>query len=264
MTRAALERRDLNVADNDSVILEIVNEYPPPPAKRSNLLSEFLPDDGNLKRHNAYHVAGVPTGDGNEDALDFGARFGGPTPVRPSQLKSYPDRSTVLLNVQELMGPSILHSLCQEGLNIGLVVRNVRWSRQSDGRPFSSMEEALALTRCLHFHLCSFSSMEEAITTAPWTEIALQRLWALLEVENLTSGLNPLTRDEAVQQLLPSRGVYPDVGIRVQAMRSIVNRYISAASTARNAVRSLTKRARPGQTRRTRASSGPNHSQTQS
>lgn len=228
-TKAALERRDTAIA------------------RREPELAREIPDvshnsDLGIKKQKVLRIAGVPTGEQEDDAQDFRFGLGRPTYIRPSQLGRYPGKTAVLLNVQELMGPSILYSFCQEGINIELAVRNVRWPRQSDGRPFSSEIEAVTLARCLHFQLCRFSTMEESIITAPWTEIALRKLWALLEVQTLTSGPSPLTREEAWQQVLPSLEVYPDIGIRVPAMRSVVNRQISAASRARNAVKSLTKR----------------------
>lgn len=225
-TRAALERRDLDERHGALSGATRAADNPPPTAKRSNPFSQLVANEDNLKRQKVQHRAGVLTGDGDENISDFGVRLGGPTPVRPSQLNSYPGRSTVLLNFQELMGPSILHSFCQEGPNIELVVRNVRRFRQFDGGPFSSKVEALTLDRCLHFHLCTLRTMEEAILSAPWTEIALRRLWSLLEVEHLTSGPSPLTREEALHQVLPSLEVYPDIGVRVPATRSIVNCHI--------------------------------------
>ena len=187
-------------------------------------------------------MAGVPTSETDDDGQDFWSGLGGAAHIRPNQLQSYPGRSSVILNVRELMGPSILHSFCQDGLNIELVVRHVRWPRQADGRPFQSEIEALTLARILHFHFSKCKSMEEGISLHPWTEIALRRLWSLLEVQNLTSGPSPLTRDEAWQQVLPSMEVYPDVGIHVPAMRSLMHRQVSDASSARNAVRSLARR----------------------
>ena len=237
-TRAALERRESQEHHQEN---QPDLQAEPPPPKRKNPLSDSSDAVLNTKKPKVLRIAGVPTGEG-EEAQDFWQGLGGAAPIRPSQLQAYPGRTAVLLNVQELMGPSILHSFCQEGMNIELVIRNVRWPRQADGRPYSSEIEALTLARCLHFHLCRFETMEQAVTTSPWTEIALRRLWALLEVQTLTSGPSPLTREEASQQVLPSLEVYPDIGIRVPAMRTIVNRQISAASRARNAVRSLARR----------------------
>lgn len=60
-----------------------------------------------------------------------------------------------------------------------------------------------------------------------------------------------------MQQAMPSLEVHPEVGIRVPAMRSIVNRQVSAAPRARNTVRSLVKRNRsvPRKAKRARVSS---------
>lgn len=142
------------------------------------------------------------------------------------------------------MGTSILHSFCQEGLNIELVVRHVRLPRQENGKPFHSEVEALTLTRILHFHFSKCISIEERMSLHPWTEIAQRRLQSLLEVQDLTSGPSPITRDEAWQQVLSSMEFHPDVGIHVPAMRSLMHRQVSAASRARNAIRNLARRSK--------------------
>ncbi|KAI0558954.1 hypothetical protein FGB62_177g010 [Gracilaria domingensis] len=147
-TKEALKRRD---SGNECTSMGVrkLQDKPPPPGKRRNPLSESGSRDVEMKRAKVNRIGGVPTGDHDENSQDFWPRLGGPTPLRPSQLKEYPGKTSVLLNVQELMGPSILHSVCQEGVNVELVVRNVRWTRQSDGRPFSSKVEALTLARRL-------------------------------------------------------------------------------------------------------------------
>ena len=170
-TRAALDRSILqsatpapNDSDRDGDAQFPTESYPtsdvqPPTLKRINPLDD-VELQGPLKARKVLRVAGVPTGETDDDGQDFWSGLGGAAHIRPSQLKSYPGRSSVLLNVQELMGPSILHSFCQEGLNIELVVRHVRWPRQADGRPFQSEIEALTLARILNFHFSKCKSME--------------------------------------------------------------------------------------------------------
>ena len=241
-TQAALARRDTGDVHSGIGTPRQAFDVPPPPSKRNNTLSDAIESDPALKKPKVLRIAGVPTGEGEDENQVFGEGLGSSERMRPSQLPMYPGRTNVLLNVQELMGPSILYSLCQEGINIELVVRNIRWPRQSDGRPYQSEVEALTIGRILHFHFSKCTAMEEGILAHPWTEIALRRLWALLEVQSLTSGPSPLSRDEAWHHVLSSLEVYPDVGIRVPAMRTLMNRQVSAASRARNAVRSLARR----------------------
>lgn len=81
------------------------------------------------------------------------------------------------------MGPSILASLVQEGLNLELAIRNRSWDNNGSGEPQQSEAEALTLARNLHLNLLAYPSMTEAVESCSWMETALRRLYAILYVE---------------------------------------------------------------------------------
>lgn len=78
--------------------------------------------------------------------------------VTPNQLGEYPGRTTSLAfhRVTDIAGPSILLALIQEGINIGISVRNKPWKKVDHGQVLAAETEAANLARCIHFNLLSY------------------------------------------------------------------------------------------------------------
>ncbi|KAI0565259.1 hypothetical protein FGB62_20g110 [Gracilaria domingensis] len=240
-TKKALKRRDSGNECTSMGVRKLQDE-PPPPGKRRNPLSESGSRDVEMKRAKVNRIGGVLTGDHDEDSQDFWPRLGGPTPLRPSQLKEYPGKTSVLLNVQELMGPSILHSVCQEGVNVELVVRNVRWKRQSDGRPFSSEVEALTLASPEHYQETPVTEAEdEKATRARNKRLVLDprvrlRTFPLSSVlkKNASAEGDAGTvsyASEALDFLYLGKNIaklpaHSDLSVTLRAVRSLITRHI--------------------------------------
>lgn len=105
------------------------------------------------KKQKIESIGGVPLYKATKsDAIELGGfrtGVGGNPIVLPSQLGPYPGRASSLpmLRVPEILGPSILLGLVQEGVNVELAVRGREWKRGSNGEVLSAEAEALTLSR---------------------------------------------------------------------------------------------------------------------
>lgn len=216
---------------------------------RNPLLTAGEPEQPPPKRRKVDFIGGVPLATQDSLSTDtaqvFRQGLGAHAAVTPSELQQYPGRASSLstLRVNEIVGPAILKSLTQEGINVELAVRNRRWDKDPFNCPYPAEVEALTLARCVHLNLLSYESMWEALKSCPWMEVALRRLYSLLFVDSsVREGDGQVTRRAAWSMANRILEVHPSGGLRVPFLDSLVSRHAASSAKAMNALKSLGNR----------------------
>ena len=232
------------------------NDSPPAPAPSNPLAGTVserpIQEDAPCRRYKKRKVTtvgGVVVADDlesdNEDCEMpyFRSGLGAAPSVPLSHLKTYPGKAnaTDTLQVRTLMGPAILQALSQKGVNVEMTIRSHSWSRR-DGQPYTAEIEALTWARVVHLNLLKYSTMGDALRDCPWMEVALRRLWTIMEIEKMCTGPNAVSREEAQTALVSAMEVYPSSNISVPEMEQTVRRHFSTQSRAANAIRNLSTR----------------------
>lgn len=124
-----------------------------------------------------------------------------------------------------------------------MTTRAHSWSKR-DAQLYTGEIEDLTWARVVNFNIPKYPTMENAFRFCSWIEVALRRLYTIMEIEKICSCRYAVSREKARMALLSLMDVFSSSSISDPEMEQTVRRHFSTQSRAANAIRDLSIRTR--------------------